>query len=109
MKHAYTLFAPSEKKGSATSRGRFNLGEKLALALCRTAVIETTTGSVEFGSQGNRVTRRRRAAGSRIMCELLMTDEEIADCDRVVRQLLVPTGIATWWNGERIAEREGVS
>src|SRR5690242_10340310 len=34
LTHAYTLFAASSKKHDATQRGRFNLGEKLVLALC---------------------------------------------------------------------------
>src|SRR6266481_33694 len=37
LRHAYTLFAESGKKGNAEQRGRFNLGEKLVLALARTA------------------------------------------------------------------------
>src|SRR3712207_3279783 len=35
--HAYTLFAESAKKGDPTKRGRFNLGEKLVIALCEAA------------------------------------------------------------------------
>src|SRR5690348_10305169 len=34
LAHAFTLFAESDKKGNAEKRGRFNLGEKLVLALC---------------------------------------------------------------------------
>jgi hypothetical protein len=34
LSHAFTLFAESVKKGDAEKRGRFNLGEKLVLALC---------------------------------------------------------------------------
>ncbi len=34
LRHAWTLFAESSRKGDAEKRGRFNLGEKLVLALC---------------------------------------------------------------------------
>src|SRR5215216_6778468 len=34
LSHAYTLFAPSSKRGNPEQRGQFNLGEKLVLAVC---------------------------------------------------------------------------
>jgi hypothetical protein len=39
LSHAFTLFAESEKKADTGKRGRFNLGEKLVLALCDEAEI----------------------------------------------------------------------
>ena len=59
LRDAYTLFAESRKKGNAAQRGRFNLGEKLVLALAKSAWIETTTGAVEFGERG----RHARVSG----------------------------------------------
>jgi hypothetical protein len=44
LEHAFTLFAESDKKSDPTKRGRFNLGEKLVLALCRHATIASTKG-----------------------------------------------------------------
>src|SRR6185369_16888948 len=52
LSHAFTLFAESEKKGDPTRRGRFNLGEKLVLALCEEARIDSTKGSVIFNAEG---------------------------------------------------------
>src|SRR5262245_45672008 len=46
--HAFTLFAPSRRAGDPTKRGRFNLGEKLVLSLCRRARIETMSGTLAF-------------------------------------------------------------
>jgi hypothetical protein len=46
LAHAYTLFAESAKKADPEKRGRFNLGEKLILATCRSAIITTTTGTL---------------------------------------------------------------
>ena len=34
LDHAYTLYAESYKKSDPGKRGRFNLGEKLVLAIC---------------------------------------------------------------------------
>ena len=64
LRDAYTLFAESRKKGNAAQRGRFNLGEKLVLALAKSAWIETTTGTVEFTEDGTR--QSRHAARERL-------------------------------------------
>ena len=48
LRDAYTLFAPSYKKGIAQKRGRFNIGEKLALAMFDEAFIRSTTGTISF-------------------------------------------------------------
>src|SRR5438046_1362539 len=41
---SYRMFAKSRRAGDAEKRGRFNLGEKLVLSLCRQAVITSTCG-----------------------------------------------------------------
>ncbi len=46
LKDSYTMFAPSYKKGIVNKRGRFNVGEKFALAMFNVAKIKSTTGSV---------------------------------------------------------------
>ena len=50
IEHAYTLFADTYKRGDPSKRGRFNIGEKLVLAICFKygAEITTTKGSIEF-------------------------------------------------------------
>jgi hypothetical protein len=45
LTHAYTMFARTRKRSSPDKRGRFNLGEKQVLALCREARIVTTKGT----------------------------------------------------------------
>lgn len=46
LSHAFTLFAESVKKANPEQRGRFNLGEKLVLALCDEVTIQTTQGGL---------------------------------------------------------------
>ena len=58
LTHAYTLFAPSEKKSAPERRGRFNLGEKLVLSLCTSATISSTTGTVPTSSKSSPPYRR---------------------------------------------------
>jgi len=40
LSHAYTLYAPSYKRGNPEQRGKFNLGEKMVLSLCESATGE---------------------------------------------------------------------
>ena len=54
LKDSYTMFAPSYKKGLVTKRGRFNVGEKFALAMFQVAKITSTTGSIIFKKDGTR-------------------------------------------------------
>lgn len=62
LSHAYTLFADSAKKTDVKKRGRFNLGEKLVIAICDEAVIATTSGTIRFSGQGRTHHRERTAS-----------------------------------------------
>lgn len=91
LTHAFTLFAESEKKVDATKRGRFNLGEKLVLALCDQAIISTTTGTVTFNEAGRTMSRtRRREVGSDFTGLMGMTRQELADCKENLKKILPP-------------------
>ena len=104
LSHAFTLFAESEKKSDPTKRGRFNVGEKMVLALCSCASIETTTGTVEFNSDGDRVVSRKcRDAGSVFTGEISMTRQEYEEVCVDVFHLLPP--VPTWFNGEIVPPR----
>lgn len=105
LAHSWTLFAESIRKDDAEKRGRFNLGEKLVLALCVEATIASTTGSVVFDASGRRQTRARRERGSRFEGLLRMTREEIEEALGVLRTIIPPTRCETWLNGERLPER----
>ncbi|MEX0718946.1 MAG: ATP-binding protein [Planctomycetaceae bacterium] len=99
LRHAYTMFARSTRAGDATKRGRFNFGEKLVLAICRTATIVTTTGSLIFGE-----TRRRgseaREAGTLFRAEIRMTRDELAEVREAMHRLIPP--VRTNFNGTEI-------
>jgi hypothetical protein len=101
LSHAFTLFAESNKKGNAEKRGRFNLGEKLVLALCRKASIRSTTGAVYFDEDGRRRGRDTTETGSIFYGELKMTDEEMHDCRKAMSLLIPPVGVQTsfWIDG----------
>ena len=75
LDHAFTLFADSYKKDLPEKRGRFNLGEKLMLAVCQEARLSITTGTVTFEADGSRhvSSRHKRARGSDFAATLRMT------------------------------------
>lgn len=104
LAHAYTLFAPSEKKGDATRRGRFNLGEKLVLSLCDYANITSTKGSVYFDAEGRHTGRQKTTSGTRFMADIRMTREELEDVLVSLDKLIPP--VRTRINGKVLATRK---
>lgn len=109
LSHAFTLFAESAKKGDAEKRGRFNLGEKLVLALCDEAEICSTTGSIIFDKDGRRKTRRKVEVGSVFVGHMRMTRQEMEEALEATRSLLVPAGVNLVVNGELIKPRVPVA
>ena len=93
--HAFTLFAPSAKKADPTKRGRFNLGEKLVLALCSEAEIVSVNSAVRFDAKGRHTLRRRRESGSEFRGTLRMTLADLHEVEQTLRSLLPPRHIRT--------------
>jgi hypothetical protein len=109
LSHAYTLFKESPKKSDPLKRGRFDIGEKLVLAICDSARICTTKGTLIFDGKGRRETPQKQESGSRVTCVLRMTREEMEDAIAWMRRLLPPTGIPTHVNGLVIESRQPVA
>lgn len=105
LAHAYTLFAESEKKDKAEKRGRFNLGEKLVLAICDEAEIASTTGTVVFDSKGRHNRRVKLAKGSRFRGQFRMTKAEFDEAAVFVKTLIPPPNIRTVFNGMELLSR----
>lgn len=98
LTHSYTLFAESTKKANPEKRGRFNLGEKLVLALCETAKIVSTKGGVMFDENGRHTLRSKRNAGTVFEGRIRMSAEEYDECCKAVWKLIPPPGISTFFN-----------
>jgi hypothetical protein len=105
LTHAWTLFAESSRKAYATKRGRFNLGEKLVLALCVEASIISTKGAVMFDSRGRHSMKARRPAGTEFMGIARITRAELAEIKIGLQMLIVPAGITVAVNGEELPKR----
>lgn len=105
LTHAYTLFAESAKKGVATKRGRFNLGEKLVVAICEVAEISTTKGVVRFEGDQRYHGKPKRKRGSVFTGFMRLSDEDVLAIERTISTLLPPEGIVTTFNLNEIPVR----
>ena len=109
IRHAWTLFAPSRKKADPAARGRFNLGEKLVLALCDEAEIVSTSGAVRFDGKGRQRLGRRREKGSSFAATVRLTRQEMAEVEAALFTMIPPPGITTLVNGRPLERRKPVA
>jgi hypothetical protein len=101
LRHAYTLFAESEKKADTKKRGRFNIGEKLVLSLCKWATITTTKGTVRFDDRGRRTESHLvRESGTVFEAMISMTTAEIKQVESAMSKLITQEDIKTTFNGK---------
>jgi hypothetical protein len=106
LSHAFVLFAESRKKGDATKRGRYNLGEKLVLALAESASIASTKGTVTFDQEGRRQSRKCRLIGSAFSGRFKLTNDEAELMRRSAFTMIAPASIVTTINGEALPQRD---
>lgn len=97
--------ASSSKKANPEQRGRFNLGEKLVLAISDEVTIRTTKGGIRFDADGRHSLRYGQPVGSRIECLLRMTIDECRAVAAQARKLISPELITTVFNGTRLNPR----
>ena len=91
LKEAYTLFASSSKKAKPEKRGRFNLGEKLVLAICRTAQITSTGGRISFESNERKFSKTHlREWGTLFEAQIHATPQELEEMLQSVKTLIPP-------------------
>lgn len=108
LSHAFTLFAESEKRADPEARGRFNLGEKLSLALAKTASITTTTGRILFDEKGrHRSPLPRTEAGSKVSLTVRMSRPELERAAGAVQTFIPP--VPTRINGVQLPERRALA
>lgn len=105
LTHAWTLFAESSRKAYPQKRGRFNLGEKLVLALCTEASIISVKGAVMFDARGRTSMRGRRERGTEFMGIARITRAELAEIKAGLRRIIPPPGVTILVNGEALPPR----
>ncbi len=109
LRSIYTLFRDSKKGPDPTKRGRFELGEKLVLALALRAKVTTTKGTVTFEGDERHETREKRPAGTIFEGDFRMTREEFAEICQQVHMLFPPKDIETTFNGQPLVCRKPTS
>lgn len=107
LEHAYTMFAPSIKKGDATKAGRFNVGEKYVLSVAKEAAIETTCGTVTFNDKG-RVTnaRNKTEAGTIVALNMRLKKQGVQELIAAVDKLKFDHKLEVIVNGESLPPSE---
>jgi hypothetical protein len=101
----YTMFRDSKKAGDPTKRGRFELGEKLVLALALEAKITSTKGTIIIEDDARRATREKTEKGTIFSGVFRMSREEYDVVCRQIRQVIPPPGIVTTFNGAALEAR----
>lgn len=106
LRHAFTLFAHTRKRGNAEQRGRFNLGEKLVLSLATRGQIITTKGSVYFNETGRHEVRSEcKRAGSIIVLYFKPKVVNVEQLLEAARRVIVPPQINVYVNGDELPHR----
>jgi len=106
IKDAYTLFADTYKRPDATKRGRFNLGEKQAFAICKSAEIKTTSGTIVFDENGRHRKREKTEKGTVVQIFMTkVTREEYEEILDFFKLLIVPPSIDLVINEESAVQR----
>ena len=107
LTHAYTLFADTRKRMNPKQRGRFNLGEKEVLSLCKSAKIVTTKGGVQFLPDGSRKhLRKKRKYGSEVLVMVRMSRKDYEEMLATVNTYIPPRDIATIINDIQLPNRK---
>jgi len=105
---SFTLFKETYKRSEPTKRGRFNIGEKQAIARCIYARIETTRGTVVFDKKGRHMKRAKRVKGSLVEVLFQASKSEFEEILSAIRNYLPPKHIRFVVNGEHIPSREPI-
>lgn len=106
LEESYTLFAPSYKAGMPEKRGRFNLGEKVAIVLCSEARIESTTGTVIFSEHETTRSGKKRAQGTVFEGKLVSTAHEVETALASLHTIIAPEHVRFTINGEVMQPRK---
>ena len=104
---SYTMFAPSYKKGIVEKRGRFNVGEKFALAMFNVAKIKSTTGSILFKGNGTREKRSDKTEkGTLFSGQIKMSKQDVSDLLEKSKSIIPPKKVSFYVNGDLVSRPE---
>ena len=98
LRDAYTLFAPTPKRGNPDVRGRFNLGEKELASIAKEMVIESTKGGVKFKDGKRSRINKKREVGTLVTVVVNWSFSDLSEIDKMIRMVIPPTGVSLKYN-----------
>lgn len=108
IRSIYTMFRDSKKGKDPTKRGRFELGEKLVIALSQYLEVSTTKGTIIIDGDNRSSSRAKRDRGSKVTLRVKMNREEFAEMNAQVHSILMPTDKVVRYNGSVISPRKAI-
>ena len=107
IKDAYRLFAKSYKREHAEKRGRFNVGEKLVLALADSAMVKSTGGTILFNADGTRTeTSDHTTVGSVISATVKLSAKGAEQAIAGFKRVIPPANLTVTLNGVELPHLE---
>jgi hypothetical protein len=105
---AYTLYKDTYKRKEPEKRGRFNIGEKQAFAVCDSAKIVTTKGTVTFDKAGRHQSATASKAGTTVTVCFKATQRQYDGLIEMLDYYIIPRGIKFIVNGKEYSHRSPV-
>lgn len=105
----FTMYRDSKKAANPELRGRFEIGEKLVIALSTFIELKTTKGTITIQDGKRQHSRRKRETGSLITAHIRMTRDQYATMMQDIHKLAPPEDVGTYINGERLKSRSSVA
>lgn len=102
LRDAFTLFKHTSKRANPNQRGRFNLGEKQAIAISEYAMISTTKGTVRFDNKGRKESAEKMKKGSTVALQVKMTEKEYGDMLEMAQRYIAPSNINYTLNSQLV-------
>lgn len=100
---SYTIFKHTDKRSNPKQRGRFNIGEKQVLSICRDAKVESTKGTITFNKDGTRShSSRHRDKGTKVTVNIRMSKADYEEILEALKLYLPPKNIVTTINGQKL-------
>ncbi|MDZ4842023.1 MAG: hypothetical protein SH859_07770 [Hyphomicrobium aestuarii] len=114
LSESYVMYADSYKMDNPSQRGRFNVGEKVAIVLCGPhddVTISSTTGTVVFpkGDKEVRHLRQTREAGTRFEGYMRLNLGEYDETLAKLQTLIIPPAITVTINGTALPHRKKIA
>jgi hypothetical protein len=105
---AFTLFKHSDKRSDPQKRGRFNIGEKQAFAICDSASITTTKGQILFTEKGRIETDEKTKMGTVVSVKLKMTKDEYDETIKMLKMYISPRNIKYYINNQLVKNIDSI-